>query len=294
MEAVRELCGRADELGTRIIAGVGVNCYGGMYWEGDNPYSLEHWVRRHPELAAIGRDGSAIIRESSNGGGSMLCPSRPENLKWYLEGLRYLLEEIPLHGIWYETGDYGMCHCPECKRRPGQVEPYSYADLADVLPALMDHVHSQRDDVLQLGISYGTIPHYLSLDLGLVERHLPKHAWYVWMFEGGVGWACEEQDPWRSVVREPNSAVRAVTGRDIAFLQHGSHAAFDEGLIHVERIRTAYRMCREKGIRGLMVMGELAEPSNLINYMALDFFLRNPQADLLDCLEFALAQVRRP
>jgi hypothetical protein len=125
-----------------------------------------------------------------------------------------------------------------------------------------------------------------------VERDLPEHAWYVWVFEGGAGWACEEQDAWRSVIREPNDTLRAVTARDIAFLQYGSYAAFDEGLVHVERIGRACRMCREKGIRGLMLMGELAEPSNLINYMALDFFLRNPQADILDCLQFALAELR--
>jgi len=290
IQAARELCRQADNYGMRIIAGVGVNCYGGIYWEGENEYNLQNWVQRHPELAAIDQDGKPIIKQSSDGGGSMLCPSRPENLQWHLDGLSYLLEEIPIHGILYETGDYGICSCPDCKNRSGHVQPYSYADLVDILPTLMTHVYSLRKDVMQIGLSYGTIPYYLSLGLGAVEKYLPKYAWYVWGFEGGAGWQAYEQDPWRSVIREPNDEVRPVTGRDIAFLSYNCYAGFDDGLISIERIRTAYRMCREKGIRGLMMMGELAEPSNLINYLSLDFFYRNPEADIWDCLDFVLAQ----
>jgi hypothetical protein len=52
-------------------------------------------------------------------------------------------------------------------------------------------------------------------------------------------------------------------------------------------------MCREKDIHGLMMIGELAEPSNLINYMALDFFLRNSKADVWDGLDFVLDERRK-
>lgn len=218
----------------------------------------------------------------------MLCPSRPENLQWHLDGLSYLVEEVPIHGIWYEMGDYGMCRCADCQDRPGHVQPYSYADVFDILPTLMDHVSTLRNDIMQIGLSYGTIPYYLSLGLEAVEKFLPKYAWYAWLFDGGPGWQVQEEDSWRSVIREPNDSVRAVTGRDIALLQYNCSAGFDDGLISIERIRTACRMCRDKGIPGLMMMGELAEPSNLINYMALDFFIRNPKADIWDCLNFVM------
>lgn len=291
VQAAHELCHRADDYGIRVIAGVGVNCYAGIYWEGDNPYNINNRVKQHPEMAAVGADSKPVIRPP-DGEGSMLCPSRSENLQWHLDGLSWLLEEVPLHGIFYETGDYGMCHCPRCKSRPGQIPPYSYADWGDVLPSLMKHVHSLSSDVLQIGACYGTIPHYISLDLGLVEDNLPDYAWCSWSFEGGVGWASAEQDPWRSVVREPSDRVRSITGRDIGLLAYNSYAGYDEGLVYIERIRTACRMCRERDIHGLMMMGELSEPSNLMNYMALEFFLKNPQANIWDCLDYTLTWIR--
>jgi hypothetical protein len=261
-----------------------------MYWDGDNPYNLQNWVTRHPELAAVRLDGSPIIASSMDGGGSMLCPSLPENLAWYKEGLRWLVEDVGVQGVLYETGDYGMCACPACARRPGHVAPYSYAGMGDVLPALMESSHADYPDLMQITISYGNIPHYRRLGLRLAEG-LPSYAWCGWLCEGGIGWASSDQPPWASVAREPIPEFKAVTRRDIAFLQYNCYAGFDEGLMAPERIRSMARLCHERGLSGMMQMGELSEAGNLANYLAMPYFLRNPQAKLTEFLSDALPEM---
>ena len=52
VEAARELCRYANERGVRILPGIAINAYGGVYWEGEHPYNLATWLRRRPELAA--------------------------------------------------------------------------------------------------------------------------------------------------------------------------------------------------------------------------------------------------
>ena len=53
VEAAQELCRYATERGVRILPGVGINAYGGIYWEGDHKYNLTTWLRQHPELRAV-------------------------------------------------------------------------------------------------------------------------------------------------------------------------------------------------------------------------------------------------
>jgi hypothetical protein len=40
VEAAQSLCRYARERGVRILPGVGINAYGGIYWEGDHRYNL--------------------------------------------------------------------------------------------------------------------------------------------------------------------------------------------------------------------------------------------------------------
>ncbi len=57
VEAAQELCRYANERGVRILPGVAINAYGGIYWEGEHPYNLATWLRKHPELG--GNDGTS-------------------------------------------------------------------------------------------------------------------------------------------------------------------------------------------------------------------------------------------
>jgi hypothetical protein len=164
VEAAQELCRYANERGVRILPGVAINAYGGIYWEGEHPYNLATWLRKHPELAAtmerpagfqipgLGFPLSFPPSDYTVRG----CPSRPENADWMAEGIAWLAETCAIGGVNIEAGDYGVCGCDLCNqrraeredagRREGYAESWSHADMVDFYPRLADAVLAKRPD----------------------------------------------------------------------------------------------------------------------------------------------------
>jgi hypothetical protein len=162
VEAAQELCRYANERGVRILPGVATNAYGGIYWEGDHPYNLATWLRKHPELAATlaspagfqipGLDFPLSFPPSDYTARG--CPSRPENVEWMTEGIAWLAETCAIGGINIEAGDYGVCDCAFCERRRAEredarrddAETWSHADMADYYPRLAEVALARRPD----------------------------------------------------------------------------------------------------------------------------------------------------
>ena len=160
--AAQELCQYANERGVRIIPGVAISAYGGIYWDGDHPYNLATWLRKHPELAATmerpagfqipGLDFPLFFPPSDYTVRG--CPSRRANQDWMAEGIAWLAESCALGGVNIEAGDYGVCGCPLCaqrraeredaRRREGYAESWSHADLVDTYPRLASIVSARR------------------------------------------------------------------------------------------------------------------------------------------------------
>jgi len=126
-EQLRELANYGNERGVRILPGVGIFGYGGIYYDPradydsvvdtpltPHPYSLTSWLTDHPELAAIGPDGKPYRTGPYS---SLACPSKPENLAWFREALAWLYSEFPIGGVQVEVGDYSICHCDDCRVR---------------------------------------------------------------------------------------------------------------------------------------------------------------------------------
>ena len=61
VEAAKKLCDVANEAGVRLLCGVGLNAYGGVYYEGDSPYSLEQHLIKQPDLYATALDGQKMV-----------------------------------------------------------------------------------------------------------------------------------------------------------------------------------------------------------------------------------------
>ncbi len=164
VEAVQELCRYANERGVRIMPGVAINAYGGIYWEGDHPYNLATWLRKHPHLAAeMERPPGFQIQDLGfklyfpNAEYAMSgCPSRPENEAWMEEGIAWLAETCEIGGINIEAGDYGVCGCALCQarraeredaqKREGYAESWSHTDMADLFPRLYNAAIARRPD----------------------------------------------------------------------------------------------------------------------------------------------------
>ncbi|MCB1487924.1 MAG: hypothetical protein KDJ88_10760, partial [Bauldia sp.] len=55
--AAQELCRYATERGVRILPGIAIGAYGGVYWEGDHKYNLSTWLKANPQFAATMEKG---------------------------------------------------------------------------------------------------------------------------------------------------------------------------------------------------------------------------------------------
>ena len=143
IKAAQELCRYGRQKNVGIIPGIGVFSYGGVYWEGNHEFNLPSWLERHPHLAAVGQPPSMPCF-------IMACPSKEENLKWMRESVRWLSETIDIDGINFETGDYGVCQCDDCRRRSTRTGRWSFADIGEVLPPLVEEMLQVKPKTLPL------------------------------------------------------------------------------------------------------------------------------------------------
>ncbi len=169
VEAAQELCRYANERGVRIIPGIAIGAYGGVYWEGDHPYNLATWLRKNPQFAATMEKGvgfqladlSFPLNFPRSDYTMSACPSAPETMDWMEEGVGWLAETFDIGGINIESGDYGVCGCERCvARRKNAAEAarrvydhgdsWSHTDMADNFPRLYHAAKAEEAGSLDL------------------------------------------------------------------------------------------------------------------------------------------------
>jgi hypothetical protein len=267
--------------GVRLMPGVGLCAYGGVYWEGEHPYNLELWLRDHPELAAVDAQGAPMVRGIKGRRNSLACPSQEENVEWTLEGLRWLCETFEPDGIELQTSDEGVCQCASCQRLGGRGGPFPFGDIERLLPAAVRQIRLHDPDAW-ICCSTSTPLTRARLAGPPFREPLPDDVMIAWFIDAFPGRAAEQHD-W-SLVAEHRPGDRSPTGRDIGMLPYNSLAAFDEGVVHVERLHRAVALAREMGFQGVMTFGELGGLSHRINYAALASFAGSPELDPLSFL----------
>ncbi len=139
LETAKRLCEVASDHGVRLLCGVGLNAYGGVYYEGNSPYSLEQHLAARPELVALDESGRPMCKPYLY----VACPSRRENQEYAAESLHWLFKNLPLGGVQMETGDYGVCHCSLCwQRRKHPATHFSWEDMALMYPIAAEAIRS--------------------------------------------------------------------------------------------------------------------------------------------------------
>ena len=103
---MRPLIRHAHHRGIECL--LGFTPYG---YDGVNQYPLEH-----PELKAIGPDGKPVSEFGIHCWGWNLCPAKPESQRFMLDYAREMAFEFypEADGLFIESSDYAICHCPEC------------------------------------------------------------------------------------------------------------------------------------------------------------------------------------
>lgn len=153
IESAKRLCDIAVRNGVKILCGVGLNAYGGVYYDGDSPYSLEKHLTTHPDLYGFDASGKRMAYDFGMSGPRLshhACPSRPENQEFAAESLRWLFTQLPqLGGVQVETGDTGICQCKACRERrqhPETAAGISWDDMAMMYPIAAKAIRSVSPD----------------------------------------------------------------------------------------------------------------------------------------------------
>ncbi|MBN9242288.1 MAG: hypothetical protein J0I98_05790 [Mesorhizobium sp.] len=166
VEAAQELCRYGRERGVRIIPGIAIGAYGGVYWEGNHRYNLNTWLKQNPQHKAefskdIGfqlADLDFPLNFPHSDYTVTACPSAPEMMDWMEEAVAWLAETFDIGGINIESGDYGVCDCPRCKaRRANDAEAarrakeygdsWSHSDMAANFPRLYRAAKAVKPDL---------------------------------------------------------------------------------------------------------------------------------------------------
>ena len=165
LESAKRLCDVAAKEKVRLLCGVGLNAYGGVYYEGNSPHNLERHLQSHPKLLSVDTDGNPLcFNVDANGvkvpitttgmpgprGFYQACPSRKENQDFAMESLAWLFKNLPLGGVQIESGDTGICQCKQCRARrqhsPTPFSWFSWEDMALMYPLAADAIRSVAPD----------------------------------------------------------------------------------------------------------------------------------------------------
>nr|BFE56341.1 hypothetical protein GCM10020063_008670 [Dactylosporangium thailandense] len=280
VEAARELCEYANARGVRILAGVGINAYGGIYFDGRHRFNLATWLRRRPDLAAvmppkIGFDIEEFgdLHFPASDYQMAACPSHPDNLAWHRDAIAWLLDTIPVGGINFETGDYGSCACDRCTARAGgERTSWSYEAMRAVYPTLLEAARRPGPGGAPLRhlveVYWDNI---FDLEAQQPLADLPDDVAYQYCVNRGFWLEHRDRLTAEHVSRLPHTTnvLRTHAGSQWNRQRH----AWVPELFADMAVRAA-----TAGMRGLTIFGEPSayHPTNEVNYLAYARFTWNP------------------
>ncbi|HLX53740.1 MAG TPA: hypothetical protein VKR58_07355 [Aquella sp.] len=268
IEAAQELCRYANERGVRILPGVGINCYGGIYWEGEHKYNLSTWLKKHPELRAqfnqpkeftLPEFAKLHLHETSYLDAA--CPSKPQNIDYHVEAIQWLTETFEIGGINFETGDYGTCQCAQCSARRSTDAQWSIKDMADVYPRLFTAARNIRPDMWLVCEAYWD--NMLDLKALAPLAELPNDAIYQF---------CINRSYWKKLKSElsPEHVKLLPRSTNIVRTHMGSQWQHERYELVAPQFADMMSLSRTTGLRGANIFGEASafNTVNEINYMA--------------------------
>lgn len=270
IEASQELCRYATERGVRILPGIAIGSYGGVYWEGDHRYNLATWLRDNPQHAATLERGVGFqiadlafpLNFPKSDYTLSACPSAPETMAWMEEGVAWLAETFDIGGINIEAGDYGVCGCDRCvARRANEAEAarrakehgdyWSHTDMADNFPRLFRTAKGIKPDLwLYSEIQWDNLLDPVAHE---AQRRLPR---------GGIYQHTTNRSYWGRIKRElTREYVESLpTQPNVLRTQFACQWNGDERseryALNARVFADQSRLVYEKGMQGLTVWGE--------------------------------------
>jgi hypothetical protein len=294
-KALRKLVeyGRAN--GVRVAPGVGVNCYGGVYYEGDHEYSLVRLLQKYPELAALDENGKPMLG-GENPRRSVACPRNEKVVDWTLRSIRWLMEDVGPSAIHFETGDYGVCHCPICKPTGIRGKRISDEDMAEILPPIIAEVRSFGTDCWLSYNHYMGYTREMMADPPAFARQIPDDVICKW----GVSWmlapelARSPDEGW-GTIESMTPDVRPPTATNMAHLHFGTGwwNCSPRGTLEITRFFRAFPLIRKVGFRGICTHGEESNlnPTAELNYHVYAALAENPDASPAEIAKRSVGEI---
>ncbi len=139
VKAAGELCEYASDRGVGILPGVGLCSYGGYYYDGEHPFNLDTYLKKHPERISSANEerGGRVVTP-------VLDPALEANRAWWRDGLEWMLETFKIGGIDYEMGDFVVNPSPEAQAARAALGFEADGNILDSIIAtkeLMDYAH---------------------------------------------------------------------------------------------------------------------------------------------------------
>jgi hypothetical protein len=289
MDTAKKLAGIASNQGVRLLCGVGLNAYGGVYYEGPSPYSLEQHLMSHPELVAIDQAGNKMSQPHSY----VACPSRPENQEFAAESLRWLFKNLPLGGVQVESGDYAVCRCGLCqKRRKYPSSTFSWEDMALMYPIAAEAILSVSPEAWIVCETYSHPEPYA----GSKEAPGFGEGKPVWadeclrQFPKGKGifvqWVCDDYVKPKLLTAWTKAGAVSGAGRHNIMRAHFTTywSGHLRGELSIDWIADMVQRSIDHGFDGISLFGEVSpfDTGAELNYLALQDYgsAANPRADL--------------
>lgn len=309
LDAAKRICDVAVKENVRLLCGVGLNAYGGVYYEGNSPHNLERHLEKHPELSAIDSDGNPLsFIVDANGtktpitttgmpgprGFYQACPSRSENQDFICESLAWLFNNLPLGGVQMETGDTGICQCKQCRdRRQHSGSSFSWLsweDMGLMYPLATNAVRSVKPDAWVVCETYSHPQPYTGPDkppkfgdampawAAAELAKFPRGVFVQWvadyfMKNGAV------TSSWTAEGRVSNADHRNIMRSHLSTTWFGNR-----GELAVDWIANLVQRSMASGFEGISLFGEVSpfHAGAELNYLSLADYggVANPDADL--------------
>ena len=270
VDALSKLIDHGRRRGVRVAPGVGVNCYGGIYYDGDHEFSLVELLKSHAELSAVDEKGEPI-RRRDNPRFAVACPRNERVRDWHLRGIEWLMTEVGPDAIHFETGDYGVCQCEHCQAAGARGMRASDEDLAEVLPPLIEQVRAHSRDCW---LSYN---HYTGYTRPMMDDPPPRFVTRIpddVICKWGVSWMlARELAPSSGVWGETEPMVPDVTPPTATSMAHvhfatGWWGCSSRGTLEITRFMRHIPLIRRVGFQGICTHGEESalNPPAELNY----------------------------
>ena len=288
VDAARRVCGYARDKGVRVYLISGLYTYGGVYYEGNSPWSMERWFEKNMDAVGRTRDGECLrFRQHGHCGyvsQFVGCPSNEKMNRYILDSLHWVFTAIPeLGGIQMETGDTRVCWCPRCTERRGEQAAKEAMSVEDMIAAYPDAVVAVRAANPDAWVMCETYHHFNDdpcrqfyrpdAESAFASlRKMPSDVFWQWkcdrqLWDGKDGWKDEDRLP--PVLGRFRHMMRAHSGTQ----WRGGRATWAVGLIR-EQCRLSYA----SGICGVSLFGEISpyHANAEFNYLALQYFADHP------------------